>query len=217
VGRVAMRRKYTKALLEEAVKESVSIAGVLRTLGLREAGGTHAHISRQLRAFSIDTSHFLGCGANRGENHKGSTKCPWNLVLVLRTGGPRQKSFRLRRALIESGRPFRCETARCPVQETWLDKPIHLHVNHKNGNWLDDRAENLEFLCPNCHSQTPNYCGSKGLSDRTSTARYGRAYRVRKRGPVAESADARGLGPRAREGVRVQIPPGPPSFIVPDG
>jgi hypothetical protein len=211
-----MRRKYTKGELEAAAKEAVSIAGVLRKLGLRQAGGTHSHIARKLRAFHIDTSHFLGCGANRGENHRGPNKLPWGCVLVLRGDGPRQKAFRLRRALIESGRPYRCAAPGCPVGEAWLGKPIHLHVNHKNGNWLDDRPENLEFLCPNCHSQTPNYCGSKGLSDRTSTARYGRAYRVRKRGPVAESADACGLGPQAREGVRVQVPPGPPSYPLPD-
>jgi hypothetical protein len=193
-----MRRKYTKELLEPIVKECVSLAGVLRRLGLAEAGGSHAHLSRKLKEWRIDTSHFLGMAANRGEAHKGPAKLPWEQLLVLRTRGPRQKSHLLRRALLESGRAYHCEGVGCDVNEVWLGKPLMLHVNHRNGNWLDDRAENLEFLCPNCHSQTPNYCGSKGLSERTSKARYARAYRQKKKGPVAEPADACGLGPQAR-------------------
>lgn len=32
-----------------------------------------------------------------------------------------------------------------------------LEINHINGNWLDNSSSNLEVLCPNCHSLTPNY------------------------------------------------------------
>jgi hypothetical protein len=41
--------KYTRELLTEAVENSVSVAGVLRYLGIPIAGGTHAHISRKLK------------------------------------------------------------------------------------------------------------------------------------------------------------------------
>ena len=30
-------------------------------------------------------------------------------------------------------------------------------LHHVIGDGLDNRLENLRFLCPNCHSQTPNY------------------------------------------------------------
>ena len=184
-----VRQRYTKELLEGIAKDCVSVAGVLRKLGVAQAGGTHAHISRKLKAFQIDISHFLGQGANRGPNHKGSQKLPWQQVLILRTQGWRQKAHVLRRALLESGRTYSCEGLKCPVEGTWLGKPLILHVDHKNGNWLDDRPDNLELLCPNCHCQTPNYCGSKGLSDRISVARQSHAYRLRKKGPVVEQAD----------------------------
>jgi hypothetical protein len=36
--------------------------------------------------------------------------------------------------------------------------PITLH--HKNGIWYDNREENIELLCPNCHSLTENYGGA---------------------------------------------------------
>lgn len=178
------RMKYTKELLEAAVKDCISIAGVLRKLGLVQAGGTHTHISKKIREFNLDISHFRGQGANHGPYHKGSKKLSWGEVLVVRESGMRQKTFRLRRALIESGKEYRCEGNECQVTSEWRDKPITLEVNHKNGNWLDDRSENLEFLCPNCHSQTDNYCGKKGIVDLTSVSRQGRDYRMRKRAKI---------------------------------
>jgi hypothetical protein len=41
----------------------------------------------------------------------------------------------------------------------WKKKKIVLQLEHKNGNRTDNRLENLEFLCPNCHSQTQTFCG----------------------------------------------------------
>ena len=29
-------------------------------------------------------------------------------------------------------------------------------------DWLDNRLDNLRFLCPNCHSQTASWCGQRG-------------------------------------------------------
>lgn len=201
--------KYTLEILESAVRQNHSFAGVLRSLGLRPSGGTHSHIVRRIKAFGIDTSHFFGQGSNRGPNHRGPKRLTCEQILVLRTSGLRQKAWVLRRALLEIGRSYRCEGDRCPLIDEWLGKPLVLHINHKNGNWLDDRAENLEFLCPNCHSQTPTYCRGMRPDQRTSLAPWFREYRQRKRGPVAEQVYARGLGPRALTGVRVRIPPGP--------
>ena len=57
-----MGRKYTKELLEEAAANSTSVAGILRYLGLRQAGGTQAHIGRMLKKLEVDTSHFTQRG-----------------------------------------------------------------------------------------------------------------------------------------------------------
>ena len=161
------KTKYTRELLEPLVKESTSIAQVLRKLKLKPAGGSHTHISRKIKKYGLDDSHFLGQGANCGPNKKGGPrKKNWDEYLVKRTEGQRQKAYVLRRALIESGREYVCEE--CDQIPEWRDQELRLQVDHKNSNWLDDRLENLRFLCPNCHTQTDGYNNSKGKSDVTS-------------------------------------------------
>ena len=46
----------------------------------------------------------------------------------------------------------------CGIME-WQDKPLSLHLHHQNGDRTDNSLENLQMLCPNCHSQTDSYSG----------------------------------------------------------
>lgn len=143
-----MNIKYDKATLANAVNKNVSVAGVLRHLGLRQSGGNHTHISSRIKHFKLDTSHFCGKTKAKGRSviRKTSDK-----ILILRKSGRREQAIYLRRALIDVGREFKCEC--CGVGDSWNGLPLTLEVDHKNRNWLDDRKENLRFLCPNCHSQ----------------------------------------------------------------
>lgn len=63
----------------------------------------------------------------------------------------------------------RCET--CGIAE-WLGRPLGLALHHVTGDPGDNRLDNLQILCPNCHSQTPNF-GSK--NKRRSDPRSARA------------------------------------------
>lgn len=44
----------------------------------------------------------------------------------------------------------------CSISE-WNGKPIVLELEHKDGNYTNNKLDNVCLLCPNCHSQTDTY------------------------------------------------------------
>lgn len=48
----------------------------------------------------------------------------------------------------------------CNLSE-WNGEPIPLDVEHKDGDPRNNMPDNLVFLCPNCHRQTPTWGNSK--------------------------------------------------------
>lgn len=79
-------------------------------------------------------------------------------------GNVKTSSNKLRQALFLSGyKENKCEC--CNITE-WNGKPISMQLHHIDGNPLNNALENLQILCPNCHTQTDNY-GSK--NKRTET------------------------------------------------
>jgi uncharacterized membrane protein YqiK len=75
------------------------------------------------------------------------------------------------------GWPYECSKCKnacftlCDGVVTWMNEPVTLQLEHKNGNPTDNRIENLEFLCALCHSQTSTYGGKN-----TRRARARRAW-----------------------------------------
>jgi DNA-binding transcriptional ArsR family regulator len=78
-------------------------------------------------------------------------------IAELCVAGVRRGRRYLKQRLIDEGlRSGACE--QCGI-ESWNGGSLETHLHHVNGDPLDNRLENLQLLCPNCHSQTPNYSG----------------------------------------------------------
>ena len=59
-------------------------------------------------------------------------------------------SHRLKEKLIRDGLKKDC-CALCGILN-WQGKKLPLELHHKDGNHYNNSLENLEILCPNCHS-----------------------------------------------------------------
>jgi len=57
-----------------------------------------------------------------------------------------------KRAFLEQGE--KCKI--CGIKD-WLGEKITFEFHHIDGNKKNDSRQNVLILCPNCHSQTPNY------------------------------------------------------------
>ncbi|MDX3238537.1 HNH endonuclease signature motif containing protein [Streptomyces sp. ME03-5709C] len=144
--------RWTREVLAAAVAACSNMNDVLRHLGVEVVGGQHTHISRRVRAFGIDTSHFT-CAPRTRRRLK-----PEDLLTVQDPATARRiQSDRLRRAMTGAGLAQRC--ASCGTDPIWRGRPLPLEVDHVNGDWRDNRLGNLRFLCPNCHSTTDTYRG----------------------------------------------------------
>lgn len=182
-----MTSKYSKEMLEPIVKESDSIAEVLRKLKLKYSGGNYQHIKRMIVSNNISILHFTGQGHFKGkEALNAHTKESFiNERLILNDGKKYISGTNLKKLLFKfSLKENECE--KCGLKNEWMNEKISLHLDHINGNHYDNRLENLRILCPNCHSQTSTFgtkrfkkereirlceCGKK-ISNKTSIKCY---------------------------------------------
>ncbi len=135
---MSQRIKYSKELLEEAAANSQSIAGVLRSLNLKQAGGIQTHIARRLRDYEVNIQHFTGCGHNKGKTSPAKKSA--EEILVMSPPGPyRPKRFLLQHALLECGVEEVCRV--CGIGTEWNGIKLVLHIDHVDGNWLNNQTQ----------------------------------------------------------------------------
>jgi 5-methylcytosine-specific restriction endonuclease McrA len=125
---------------------------VLLKLNVAAYGGNYDVLRKAINHFKLDTSHFTGQAWNKGKSLPSRVSTGKYLLNKL----PIQ-SYKLRNRLLKEGY-FKHRCSRCKNTK-WLDQPVPLELDHKNGNNKDNRLSNLRLLCPNCHALTPNYRG----------------------------------------------------------
>jgi len=139
----------------KAVEKHTNFTDVLRELGLRPAGGNHATMKIHAERLCLDTSHFNDERRVRGLHFYRSTHRRSDAEIFREDS--LVASTQLRRAARRQLLPFRCSL--CGNDGEWKGRPLTLQLDHANGRYNDNRLENLCWLCPNCHSQTPTFAG----------------------------------------------------------
>lgn len=145
--------KYTSEDLKEACRTSLSKREVLIKLNVAPAGGNYYTLTKAIKTFEVDVSHFTGQLWSKGKVI-GPRR---DLKEYLKKDTTSITSHSLRLRLIREG-IFTHVCSKCKGTE-WLSKPIPLELEHKDGDHSNNELSNLELLCPNCHAQTPTYRG----------------------------------------------------------
>lgn len=144
--KVAKWRQLSEEKFAQLVKESKSFYELAEKIGYsKTGGGTQESLKNAVKERKLDTSHFTGQGWNKN-NYDYSTF----------TNNSERKNGKPTLKAIINLRGRKCEC--CGLTE-WLEKPINLEVHHIDGNHNNNELDNIQLLCPNCHSYTNNYCG----------------------------------------------------------
>ncbi|MEU0158083.1 HNH endonuclease [Streptomyces sp. NPDC006261] len=172
---------YTRERLAEAAASSRTLSEALRKLGVDPRSPTRRYVRDRMRKPGVDTRHFESEGVRwtkevlQAAVVSSTTMCEVLRRLGLEVVGGQHThisrrvkalgidtSQRLKRAMIALGAAERC--ALCGTGLTWRERPLPLEVDHIDGDWRNNRPENLRLRCPNCRSTTDTYRGrGRGL------------------------------------------------------
>ena len=133
-------------ILPDVINECNSISDVLRAVGLQNQGDNHKTAKRYLKEMNLPIP-----------KGSGGSQTPYTYEEIF------CKNSRVHRSTVKTwilhGTLIDYSCAICYNKGEWRGEKLSLRLDHINGVNNDNRLKNLRFLCPNCDSQTPTYCG----------------------------------------------------------
>ena len=134
----------------------INFTEVLARLNIPRQGNNSKTLKNILDKNNIDYSHFTG----RARHYNSPNTVDINEYL---NNNIKIKSSKLKIKLLKEGlKENKCEI--CGITE-WQGKKIICQLHHIDGNHENNNLSNLQILCPNCHSQTNNYCGQSNVNN----------------------------------------------------
>ena len=149
-----MKYDWNLERIKEVILQCINFTEVLEMLSIPRQGNNSNTLKRLLDENNIDYSHFTGRARVYNNTSTSINEYLSNRVKIT--------SGKLRIKLLAEGlKENKCEI--CGITK-WHGKPIVCQLHHIDGNNQNNNLENLQILCPNCHSQTENYCGSANVN-----------------------------------------------------
>lgn len=139
--------------IEEICKSAVNRSDACRKLNLTPAANIRT-LNKYIKKYNINIDHF-DPHAHKRHGWKLCEKTPLSVILI------ENSSFNtghLKKRLLDEN-IFENICGECGQLPVWNNKKLNMQLDHENGIGNDNRKENLRFLCPNCHTQTPTYAG----------------------------------------------------------
>jgi len=138
-------------IINEMIENNRPKFEIARALGIK-----YDTLNKNLKLLGIE---YAGNPNRKGIPHLEGRK----LAEEYFNGNRNVSASTLRSKLINEGiKEEKCEC--CGLTE-WMGKKIPLELHHKNMNHYDNRLENLQILCSNCHSLAHEYNNTKGKSE----------------------------------------------------
>ena len=155
------KSKYDWSNKEEFIKDlknSSCMSDFLNQQGLTATSGNFFTFKKWIKKHEVEINHFLRKIST--ENIQLKYRKRLSTSQIFSSNCYHVNRATKKRMIEENIIPYICSG--CENPGIWNGKKLTLQLEHKNGNNTDNRIENLEYLCPNCHTQTHTY-GSKNM------------------------------------------------------
>lgn len=149
-------QKYDKKELQIASDRSSSLSGMMQYLNIVPRGRNYSRFRQMIIDLEITTDHWKG----RVPPPSGKLSKEEFISKVLVKNGPKWGSHAVKQRCIEYGILLE-KCVECSCLPIWNNKKLVLHLDHIDGDFMNNELNNLRLLCPNCHSQTETYCKQK--------------------------------------------------------